>query len=216
MSFIAEFAVDIRVLETVAERTPAMELRTEELLPSSPPKFLCWASGASFAEFEAALAADETVDGFRELTETGDRRLYSVTFSQAGSSRLVYPGAAENDIEFLDVLTTEGVAHVRARVPSREALKAFRRVCRDRDVGFDLESLYAATVDDPVGAPYGLTEAQYVALELAFEAGYFESPRAASSRELAADLDISRQAFQSRLRRGTAQLLAAALFDDTM
>jgi predicted DNA binding protein len=80
--------------------------------------------------------------------------------------------------------------------------------CREADVGIELTRLA------PESGPNehdGLTDAQRDILLLALEAGYFEEPREASLEDLAAELDISRQAVGTRLRRAYANLIEHSL-----
>jgi predicted DNA binding protein len=58
-----------------------------------------------------------------------------------------------------------------------------------------------------------LTDTQREALVLAYERGYFGSPRETSLEEVAAELDITQQSLSSRLRRGHRRLIAATLVD---
>jgi len=52
-----------------------------------------------------------------------------------------------------------------------------------------------------------LTDPQREALVLAYERGYFNSPREVTMEELGAELGITQQAVASRLRRGIDQIL---------
>jgi predicted DNA binding protein len=56
---------------------------------------------------------------------------------------------------------------------------------------------------------FGLTDEQYEAM--ACETGSVDVPRATDLDELAAELDISHQAFSERLRWGTEMLIEEAL-----
>jgi predicted DNA binding protein len=48
---------------------------------------------------------------------------------------------------------------------------------------------------------------------LAYERGYFDSPRQITQAELAAELDITRQSVSSRLQRGLRRLVGNTMFD---
>ena len=74
----------------------------------------------------------------------------------------------------------------------------------DRNGEFTLRRL---TPDDGASPPEtGLTEPQREAFRAAYEAGYFEIPRAASLADVAADLDISASSLSERLRRAQTHL----------
>jgi predicted DNA binding protein len=57
---------------------------------------------------------------------------------------------------------------------------------------------------------YDFTDKQLEALRVAYEHGYFESPREAKAEELADELGIAASSFLSRLRRAQRQLVTAA------
>ena len=52
-----------------------------------------------------------------------------------------------------------------------------------------------------------VSPAQAEAMKAAYEMGYFEVPRGASSETVAAELGVSKSAFLERLRRGERALL---------
>jgi predicted DNA binding protein len=56
-----------------------------------------------------------------------------------------------------------------------------------------------------------LTDTQQEALVLAYERGYFESPRQVTLEELGEELGISQQAVGSRLRGGIKHILGSTL-----
>ena len=58
-----------------------------------------------------------------------------------------------------------------------------------------------------VDSRWDLTPAQAEAMKAAYEMGYFEVPRGASSEAVAAELGVSKSAFLERLRRGERALL---------
>lgn len=94
----------------------------------------------------------------------------------------------------------------RLRVDDHAAISRFRETCLENGVRISLTRLL------PLGAADGrddeLTAPQLEALGLAFERGYFDDPRRATLDELAAELDITRQSFAGRLRRGHRNVLA--------
>jgi predicted DNA binding protein len=56
-----------------------------------------------------------------------------------------------------------------------------------------------------------LTDSQREALLLAYERGYYDSPRTTNLSDLGEFLGISRQAVSNRLKRGTRQLIEETL-----
>ena len=211
MPLIVEFELRTPILRRASEAI--REIRLEEIYGTATdaPKLLFWAIGDSAEAFESALGDDPSVRAFTPLESAADRRLYSATLSERAVARLTYPLAAEHDIAILEIVVTDETL-VRARVPSRDALLAYREDCLEKDVEVRLRRLYRE--EESPGEEYGVTEPQRDALCAAFEAGYFEVPRETTLSALAAELDISDQALSARLRRGQANLLERTLADD--
>lgn len=99
------------------------------------------------------------------------------------------------------------------RTRNQSELATFQTYCRNHDLPVELTQLHTVS---PLknGQEIGLTADQRNALELAYERGYFESPRGATQADLAVDLDVSRQAVSSLLQRGIRQLVANTLVAD--
>ena len=118
----------------------------------------------------------------------------------------------ELGVEGLEGTYRDGRWQSRMRFPDREALRAYRAWCADRDINFELRQLYdgEATERVPAGGR-GITDYQREALTLAREQGYFSVPRETSLETLATELGISEQAVSERIRRGTARLVDTAL-----
>lgn len=214
MSFIAEFGITSPIMEESAAVVPEMVFRTEELHLGEEPKFVFWASGDDFGRFESALVTDHTVDEYTLLTELGDRRLYRVTLTEAGREAMTYPTATEYDIVFLEVTATHEGSQVRARVPSREALKIYREACVERGISFDIDRLYHEEPDDSADQ-YGLTRPQRDVLVRAHEQGYFNDPRSITLEELADEFDITPSALGRRMRRAQDELIGHTVRADS-
>ena len=76
-------------------------------------------------------------------------------------------------------------------------------------VGVRLERIspLRAEGEDGVDSRWNLTPAQAEAMRTAYEMGYFEVPKGASSEAVAAELGVSKSAFLERLRRGERALV---------
>ncbi|MFC4543786.1 helix-turn-helix domain-containing protein [Halosolutus amylolyticus] len=211
MTLIVEFVLGSPILREASTEIERRKIEDITQPATGPAKVIFWAFGDAFDAFESGLDADETVDTYSMIEATGDRRLYRVTLSDRGMESLTYPLAAEHDITFLDVTGFEET-EIRARVPSREALVAYRSVCQEKEIPFRLQRIYQ---EEPVEADrYGVTDRQRAALRAALEAGYFDVPRDATLSTVAATLDISDQALSARLRRGQANLLRNTIATD--
>ncbi|WP_255198455.1 helix-turn-helix domain-containing protein [Halorarius litoreus] len=212
MSLIGEAELGSPLLQAALATAPDTELVIEDIRPvDDEVRLVFWALDGDLDAFEAGLETDPTVGSHRFLTALGDRRLYRVTLSERGVASSTYDAALAHDIVVLDHRVTDRGMWVRARVPDREALTAYRGVCRDHGIPFELTRLYrvdeAATESDDA---FGVTAAQRAALVHALEAGYFDVPRRTDLQTMATELDVSPQALSTRLRRGQANLVANA------
>jgi predicted DNA binding protein len=98
------------------------------------------------------------------------------------------------------------------RVDDRSALSGFQSYCRDHGIELRVTSLRALS-ELRTGKGYDLTDRQRETLVLAYQRGYFESPRAVTLDTLAGELGVSGQAVGARLRRGLANLVASTLVE---
>lgn len=217
MSLIAEFSQRAQVLRETTERVPEMsfELEDNHVRDDGRAKFLLWAesdAASRFDDFEAELDRDDTVRTYDHLTTLGARRYYGVVLTRAATRSLTFGLAAAADVVYLDVRTTRDRVDITARVPDREALKRYRRGCAERGVEFRLKRLYAE--GGGAATRYGLTGRQATALRTAHEAGHYDTPRRATLDDLATELDVSRQAVSTLLRRGHRQLVGATVATD--
>lgn len=215
MSFIAEAVFDSPLFRATLADVPDVELRLEDIRTpdGEPRRFVFWVERDDFEPFEAAMEADPTVGSYRCLTVNDDERLYRASVP-AGTRDSLYAVTVRHDILVLDLEVTTDGKRVLARVPSREAAVEFRQVCTERGFDFRLERLYreeTTAEDGGIDGRYGVTAAQREALSTALEMGYFEVPRDASLERVADELDISRQALSTRLRRGQMNLLGNTL-----
>ena len=167
-----------------------------------------------FGRFEAALERDHTIAGFERVVDLGSEAVYSFEYSPAAT--LFSPVVAAVHGVSLEWANDGTTWTVRVWLPDRAALSALREYATDRDIRFSLRRVsdYAG----PGGAENSLTDEQREAVLLALEMGYFEEPREATLREVAAELGISQPAAGGRLRRGLKRLVLATLAggeDDT-
>lgn len=218
MSLIAEITIQTPLLGAALARVPDLNLRTESihLLGDDTAKGLVWAWGDDFDSFERGLDDDPTVEEHVRLAAVDDRRLYRITYTEAGRKDLTYPTLAEYDCSILQTTGSYDGLELRIRFPSRDALVAYREACRERDIPFHLESLFweeQVAGDGGRITTYGVTDRQREALVRAFEMGYFDVPRRTTLDEVADEFDITNQAVSTRLRRGLQNLLKHTLVE---
>lgn len=104
---------------------------------------------------------------------------------------------------------TEWTFEVRAE--EREQISRLQEYCLDNEVPITINSIRSYS-GDIVESPVDLSEKQREAVVLAYQRGYFRSPRQTTLEELAREIGISGQAFGARLRRGIEHLIEESLF----
>lgn len=211
MPAIAEFELDSPLMREASRSVPEVRVRGEAIFvrDDERPKYLFWVEDGPVEAFESALDDDPSVGDVAVLSAEGEPRYYRVTFSEEYSPYGSYAVAQDNDIVFLETVLQDGTARVRALVPSRAALREYREFFDDHDIPFTLVRLNdgeKASMEGP-----DVTDNQREALVLAYDRGYYDSPRRTTLEELAGDLGISRQAFADRLKRGTKRLVGQTL-----
>jgi len=215
MGLIVELTVRTPLMEHTRQSVPEMQFKGKDLQlsDSGPTKYVFWATGEGFNRLEPAMEADPTIEAFTLISEESNRRLYRLVFSREADEHLVYPVAIDSDIVFLRWTSKGDISRVRARVPDRETLQAFRRDCEERGVSFQLDRIYEEDTQRQ-NKRYGLTDSQREALVLAYREGYFEAERKATLEDIAGGMDISRQALAGRLRRGHQRLIENTLLHE--
>lgn len=211
MSLIVEYSVEIPPMARASRAVPEMRFVGQDIVleEDHARKFVFAAHGTRFGEFEAGLEADPTVAASTVLTKREDTAHYVVTYSETTDTRGTYAVAVEHDVVYLTVELQDGEYTVRARAPDRAALSAIREYCLEEGVPFELKRVYR---EDPSnGGSHSLTAAQEEALRLAYERGYYDSPRGTSLEEIGDVLGVSRQAVADRLRRGYKRLIGSTL-----
>lgn len=211
MSLFSEFHVPpggLALHETL-HQLPDVTVEIERVVAAESmltPYF--WVSGGDDAAFERAAGDDPSVRDLRQLDAFQDATLYRGEWTD-NVQTLIY-AYTHIGATILEATGTSQGWQLRMRFEDRDQLAEFRDHCRDRDVTFDLQRLYEIE-HSRSGAKFGLTPTQDEALTTAWEMGYFDSPRTASMRDVAAELDISQQALSDLLRRAMDQLVSNAL-----
>lgn len=213
---IATFRLQLPTLLQALRTVPSTRVDVEEMntTPGGEHLLLVWVESEDYDGFETAMADDPTVAASRCLMTFSDRRLYQVehvgqgrTCIQRVHGSLVERGAMTERC----IGTYEGWT-VRIVFPDYDALRHFRAVCEDCDVGVTLLEKYEQADGSPLHT-FGLSEKQRTILLLAAESGYFEVPRGTDLSSIADELGISHQAASERLRRAIAILVDSLTAD---
>lgn len=200
---VAEFP-----LGTIFENLPDVTVAMERLIPQEDhivPYF--WVRGAEAADVEAAFEAHPGLENVTLIDSADSESLLRAEW--AGDYFGILSALASSNVSLLSGVGTNEGWEFEVRGESREAISEFRTSCQAHDITIEITAVHALL---PIqGDDFELTDAQREALVVAFERGYFDSPRRATLEEIAADLDISQQSLSSRLRRAHRRLIAGTI-----
>lgn len=192
-------------LGTVFETLPGVEVEIERIIPAIDvviPYF--WVRNADTESVDAAFSDHPGVKNITPIDSVRDEHLLRVEWASEYVG--VLTTLAETGVVLVEAVGTNEQWTFEVRGDSRDDVAEFLRLCRERDIPVDLTTLHALTPLE-TGTETALTDAQQEALVLAYERGYFESPRQVTMEELGEELGISQQAVSSRIRRGTRDIL---------
>lgn len=160
---------------------------------------------------EGALADDATVASYDIVDWTDGTGIYYVEHTDD----TVFISTAVTAVNgFLLHTETRGNGWlVHLVLPERTALRSVWEYAADNGITLDIVEVYDNESVEGTSS-YNLTAEQRVALEVAYDAGYFEEPRRSSLSEVADEFGLSSTAMNGRLRRGMANLIAATIVDD--
>ncbi|WP_435094738.1 helix-turn-helix domain-containing protein [Halorubrum sp. N11] len=210
MATVMEFTspADEFPLGTVFENLPGVTVELERLVPDEAlivPYF--WVRGARASDIEAAFEAHRGVVNIELIDEVNDEYLLRARWKNDYYG--ILNALANANIVVLSGIGTKEGWQFEVRGDGRDRIAEFRADCQAHDIPIEITAVHSLL---PVqGDGYELTESQREALVLAYERGYFDSPRTASLQEVAAELGISQQSLSSRIRRGHRRLIAKTL-----
>lgn len=212
---IVEFGFDVTPFRRALDAAPDVEVEMEHLSSTDtvPLRTFFWAHGGDLDAFEDGLEDDPGIESPKQITETGDSRLYRVSHPEGLPAVDAYRTAVELDAVVRSVTGTADGIEVEMRFPDRDTLSEWRGRIRERGLSMDVRAVYE---EDglPPERHHGLSEQQREALLAASEEGYFSIPRETSLAELAEKLGVSSQAASERLRRGMDRLVDETLVED--
>jgi len=195
-------------LGSVFENLPGVTVELERLIPHETliiPYF--WVRGVETEDIEAAFDPHVGVTAIRLVDSIGDQYLMRAEWEESYFG--VLSALAKANVVVLTGIGSKDEWRFEVRGESQEAIAEFREYCQENDIPMTITAVHAMLPIQGVG--YELTETQREALILAYERGYFDTPRKASLEEIADELGITQQSLSSRLRRGHRRLIAATL-----
>ena len=210
MATVMEFTSPVEEfpLGTVFENLPGVTVELERLIPDETmiiPYF--WVRGAQAEDIEAAFEAHPGFVSVRLIDDVDEEYLMRAEWNDEYYGLL--SALARANIVVLSGIGTKEGWQFEVRGETRERIGEFRSNCQDHDIPIEITAVHSLLPVQEDG--YELTDTQREALVLAYEMGYYDSPRAVSLEEVGAELDISQQSLSSRLRRGNRRLIERTL-----
>ena len=196
-------------LGTVFNQLPNVTVELERIIPARDvviPYF--WVRGTEIDDIESAFTEHPGVNEIRLVDSVEDEYLLRVEWALDYADVLTV--LAETEVPLTEATGTNQQWTFDVRGDDHSDIAAFQRRCRELDIPITLTKLHALTPVE-TATEAALTDTQQEALMLAYERGYFESPREVTMEDLGEELGISQQAVASRLRRGIKRVLGSTL-----
>ncbi|MDG5775953.1 helix-turn-helix domain-containing protein [Haloarculaceae archaeon H-GB2-1] len=218
MATIAEFTIPTESfpLGNLFENHPDVTLELERVIPTNkaiiPYLWVRNTEEAEGAEIENVLRNHPDVLSLNTVDEVCGEYLIRIEWNPSYEG--ILKGIAETPVILLSGIGTADEWRFEVRADGREPIATFQQYCGEHDLPMELTALYALS-EMETGARYDLTEDQREALQLAYERGYYQSPRKTTLDEMAGELGITGQSLGSRLRRGIHRLLGSTVVSQT-
>ena len=194
------------------ERLPELEIEAERVAAHATGWTMpcLWATNTAFDRLNGAFEADPSVASIIEATEFENKIFYQINWNDEVDERI--NSYIDHEASILYAAATRDGWRIRFRFGTRDQFDDFRETIADCGHTFSLLEL--SQPEDPRSLSGALTPAQRKALRAAKEYGYYEVPREISTRELAAELDMSHQNLSELLRRATEKLIDETIQSD--
>jgi predicted DNA binding protein len=196
-------------LGTVFEQLPDVSVELERIIPAQDvviPYF--WVRGTIVGNVEGAFSEHPGVKGIQFIDSVEDDHLLRVEWDAEYDD--VLTTLTETKIALIEAVGTDEQWTFDIRGDTRSDIAEFQSRCREVSIPITLTKLHALRPVE-TATEVALTDTQQEALVLAYERGYFESPRETTMEEIGDELGISQQAVASRLRRGIKHILGSTL-----
>ena len=196
-------------LGTVFNELPGVTVRLERVVPGTDvviPYF--WVRGSHSEDIVGAFSEHPGVRNIELVDSVEDE--YLLRAEWVADYGGILGTLTETDVPLIGATGTDEQWTFEIRGDDRGDVADFQQCCREQDIPITLTSLHALTPVE-TATEAAITDEQQEALHLAYERGYFETPREITMTELGEELGISQQAVASRLRRGTRRILGSTL-----
>ena len=196
-------------LGTIFKELPSVTVKLERVVPGTDVVIpYLWVRGSHSEDIVGAFADHPGVQNIDLVDSVEDEYLLRAEWDSEYEG--VLATLAETDVPLIEATGTNEQWTFEIRGDDHSDIADFQRRCLEQDIPIELTALHALTPVE-TGTEGAITDAQQEALTLAYERGYFESPRKITMTELGEELGISQQAVASRIRRGTRRILGSTL-----
>lgn len=217
MSVAVEFTIpsDAFTLGQVLSADTEIEVSLEAIVPTDDdvlPFFWLETSDADELEsFEQTVREHPMVQQLTPLDRLDDGTLYRAKWKREPESLVA--GIRETNGTVLSARGTSDRWTFTVRFEDHGDLTAFQNFLTEHGIRVHFDRITNQTETRPAAAAFDLTDQQREALVSAVSRGYFEVPRRANLSDVAADLDITRQAASELVRRGANTVLRKVLLE---
>jgi len=191
MKFISP--VDEFPLGSVFEDLPGVEVELERLIPHETliiPYF--WVRGVETEDIETSFEPHTGVTNIRLVDSVEDEYLMRAEWKPEYFG--ILSALAKANVVVLTGIGKKDGWRFEVRGENQEAIAEFREYCQENDIPMEITAVHAML---PIqGEGYELIETQREALVLAYERGYFDTPRESSLEEIADGFGITQQSLR--------------------
>lgn len=205
-------AIDDFALSHALREVPDMVVKADRAAAHSRHWVMpcLWTAGGDFESFDAALAADPTVEKIVTKAQFENETFYQIEWAEEIQQHI--DAALDERASILQAEACNDDWRLTIRFATRNQFDRFRGYLISEEIKFTLEDLTQTSA--PQQFMGGLTAAQRDALVTAVGEGYFTIPRAATMDDVADALGISTQSASERLRRGIEGFVNTMLVAD--
>jgi predicted DNA binding protein len=202
---VADIPVEEFALRESLQAVPDLAVESQRVVEKDKDLVmpLIWVRGANGETVQTTLADDSSVSSANRIANYENESLYQMEWKR--DVELAIQMITEDEATILDLYGTSDGWRLRSMFPDRDTLARTVEFCKNHGLRFDIRRVREMNVV-PSGR-WGLTDEQYEALRVAWDAGYFGVPREADLGDIADRLDITHQALSERLRRGHTNLI---------
>jgi len=196
-------------LGSIFDELPAVTVELERVIPAHDRVIpYLWVRGRSTDAVEGAFDDHPAIEQMELVDSVAEEHLFRADWNLTHDGVLNTLG--ETGVTLIKAIGTNEQWTFDVRGDCRRDLAAFQQGCQQHGIRINVTKLHPLTSVESI-TEAAVTDSQQEALILAYNRGYFESPREVTLDELGDGLGISQQAVASRLRRGINRILEGTL-----